>query len=262
MLDILDFGMASEGLQRRGWKYKDRCCSLVMFCFIIIISIITSISTTKASTPTPQPARQHISLLDSLLSSLFHAINTSNTFTMFTKTAISALLLAAGSSAAPTATPRDQPSATVPLTGVTHSVLAGLGGLRFDPDNVVAQVGDIVQFEFLPRNHSVAQSDFANPCQPLADGTGFFSGFNFPVQEGKSADVFQIVVEDDSKPIWYYCPQTVGSHCQNGMVGVINQNFDNPDFSLAKHRELAAQTDVSIVPAVQQGGVVEPNPNP
>jgi plastocyanin len=247
-------------------KYKDRWCSpVMMFCFIII-SIITSISTTKASTPTPQPPQQssrHTSLLDFFFSSLFHTINTPATFTMFTKTAISALLLlAAGSSAAPTATPRDQPSATVPLTGVTHSVSAGLGGLRFDPDNVVAQVGDIVQFEFLPRNHSVAQSDFANPCQPLADGTGFFSGFNFPVQEGKSADVFQIVVEDDSKPIWYYCPQTVGSHCQNGMVGVINQNFNNPDFSLAKHRELAAQTDVSIVPAVQQGGVVEPNPNP
>ena len=46
------------------------------------------------------------------------------------------------------------------------------------------------------------------------------------------------------------------------MVGVINQNFDDPNFSLAKHRELAAKTDISIVPAVQQGGIVIPNPNP
>lgn len=163
--------------------------------------------------------------------------------------------------AAPTATVGDQPSSTVALTGVTHSVSAGLGGLNFDPNNVVAQIGDIVQWEFLPANHSVAQSSFSEPCEPLADGTGFFPGFQFAVAEGESDLVFQIVVESE-KPIWYYCPQTTGNHCQKGMVGVINQNFDDPAFSLARHKELAALTNVSVVPPYIQGGEVIENPNP
>ncbi|CAH0000205.1 unnamed protein product [Clonostachys byssicola] len=165
------------------------------------------------------------------------------------------------SAAAPTETIRDTQTPTVPLTGVTHSVVAGLGGLRFEPDNVVAQVGDIVQYEFLPMNHAVAQSSFGEPCKPLADGTGFYSGFNFPSQQGKNPNVFQIVV-NDTKPIWYYCPQQNGNHCQKGMVGVINQNFNDPNFSLAKHRDLAALTGTSVIPPVVQGGSIKPNPNP
>ncbi|CAM1503567.1 Fc.00g011580.m01.CDS01 [Cosmosporella sp. VM-42] len=177
------------------------------------------------------------------------------------KSLSAALLLAASTSAAPTNTIRSTPDATVPLTGVTHSVVAGLGGLRFDPDNVVAEVGDVVEWHFLPKNHSVAQSSFAEPCQELADGTSFYSGFNFATMEGQSANVFQIVVED-KKPIWYYCAQQNGNHCQNGMSGVINQNFDNQDFSLRRYKEVAAGTGVSEIPAVVQGGLVIPNPNP
>ncbi|KAH7014987.1 plastocyanin-like domain-containing protein [Ilyonectria destructans] len=172
-----------------------------------------------------------------------------------------ALLLAASVSAAPTPTTYDYPDGTVELTGVTHSVVAGLGGLRFDPDNVVAQIGDIVEWHFLKVNHSIAESSFAEPCKPLDDGTGFFSGFNFFIQDGQAPNVFQIVVVDKF-PIWYYCPQTTGNHCQNGMAGVINQNFDNQDFSLRRYKEVAATTGVSIVPPYQQGGAVIPNPNP
>ncbi|UNI15377.1 hypothetical protein JDV02_001914 [Purpureocillium takamizusanense] len=175
------------------------------------------------------------------------------------------LSLVVSVSAAPTATVRSEYSRTVPLTGVTHSVVAGISG-GFDPDNVVAEIGDTVEWHFLPNNRSVAQSSFAEPCQPLVDhGTssysGFFAGFNFATQEGQSPYVFQIVVED-KYPIWYYCPQQVGSHCQNGAVGVINQNYDNPAFSLRKHKELASQTCASVVPPEQCGGIIMPNPNP
>ncbi|KAH7122936.1 plastocyanin-like domain-containing protein [Dactylonectria macrodidyma] len=182
---------------------------------------------------------------------------------MFSFKAISAaLLLVASVAAAPTSTTYDYPDGTVTLTGVTHSVVAGLAGLRFDPDNVVAEVGDIVEWHFLKVNHSIAESSFAEPCKPVADGTGFFSGFNFFVpEEGQSENVFQIVVVDKF-PIWYYCPQTKGDHCQNGMAGVINQNFDNQDFSLRRYKEVAATTGKSIVPDYEQGGAVIPNPNP
>ncbi|KFA46220.1 hypothetical protein S40293_07172 [Stachybotrys chartarum IBT 40293] len=182
---------------------------------------------------------------------------------MFTIKSLAATLLLLGSaSAAPTRTTRTTPSTTVALTGVTHSVVAGLGGLRFDPDNVVAAVGDVVEWHFLPRNHSVVQSSYADPCIPLPDSAGFSSGFSFATAEGQSDQVFQIVVED-ARPMWYYCSQTVGAHCQNGMVGVINQNFDSQDFTLAKYRQAAAETDTSVTPpSLLQGGTVLPNPNP
>jgi plastocyanin len=156
------------------------------------------------------------------------------------------------------ACPADAPSKTASLTGVRHTVAVGRGGLKFDPDNVVAEIGDIVEWHYLPANHSVVQSSFAKPCQP-EDENAIFSGF-FPVTEGQSPEVFQIVVEDKT-PIWYYCAQTKGNHCQSGMVGVINQNFDSPN-TLAKYRELAAQTKVSTALAKVQGGSRIPNPNP
>ncbi|KAL7907315.1 hypothetical protein GGI35DRAFT_456019 [Trichoderma velutinum] len=170
-------------------------------------------------------------------------------------------------SALPKGTPTEGnrlPSRTF-LTGVTHSVVVGRGGLHFDPENVVAQIGDTVEWHFTAANHSLAQSDFAHPCKPLADGTGFFAGFNFVTAEGQNPNVYQITVVDNS-PIWYYCPQTKGNHCQTGqMVGVINQNFDG-DKTLANQKVIAAGTGVSIVPPTIQGGKVggfqRANPNP
>lgn len=162
---------------------------------------------------------------------------------------------------APTACDADTkaPSKTYTQPRVTHSVVAGRGGLKFDPDNIVAEIGEVVEFHFTPRNHSVVESSFGNPCQPK-DATSFFSGF-FPVAEGQSPEVFQIVVKDKN-PIWFYCAQNTGNHCQAGMTGVVNQRFDS-QFTLARHRELAAA--VKVPSGVQngiQGGARIPNPNP
>lgn len=182
---------------------------------------------------------------------------------MFANMSTAFLLAAAataGVSAVPTATRGNMLSGTVTLTGVTHSVVAGLGGLKFDPANVVAEVGDVVQFTFLPKNHSVTQSSFGAPCQPLANGAGFFSGFKFATQDGRLApDVFQLVVKD-AAPIWYYCAQPNGQHCTNGMSGVINQNFDGPN-TLAAYQQAAKGAD-TVVPPVVQGGKTLSNPNP
>ncbi|KAH6654474.1 extracellular serine-rich protein [Truncatella angustata] len=184
---------------------------------------------------------------------------------MFTKTVAVAFLIAAAS-AAPTSTSGSRlPSRTVPLTGVTHTVAAGRGALSFEPSNIVANIGDVVEWHFAPQNHSVAQSSFGEPCKPLTDAAGaevgFFSGFNFAVPAGQSNSVFQITVED-AKPIWFYCSQTKGNHCQSGMTGVVNQNFNSPN-TLAAYNQLAKVSGVSVSPAVQQplGGVIA-NPNP
>ncbi|KAK6513142.1 hypothetical protein TWF506_009308 [Arthrobotrys conoides] len=168
-------------------------------------------------------------------------------------------------SAAPTPTKNDITARQVAPSGATHSVVVGRGGLRFDPENIVAYPGDVVEFHYLPRNHSVAQSNFANPCQPIGP-TAFFSGF-VPIAEGQAPDVFQITIEDRN-PIWFYCSQTTGNHCQSGMSGVINQNFDSNEFTLARYKANAAEIGgVSTSPeVVGYGGNlnarVVPNPNP
>ncbi|KZS86726.1 hypothetical protein SISNIDRAFT_396866, partial [Sistotremastrum niveocremeum HHB9708] len=101
----------------------------------------------------------------------------------------------------------------------------GENPLTFSPDNVVAAEGDIIQFVFdgSPGQHSVVQSDFENPCQPL-DG-GFNSGF-VDVAAGFSGpfQVYELQVKNASAPIWFYCAQiTPEPHCPGGMSGVINQ---------------------------------------
>jgi len=175
-----------------------------------------------------------------------------------------------GSSSAPAAsTPTYNSGASkvapVDSSVVTHRVTAGFNGLNFEPNNIVANVGEIVEVKFLPKNHSFAQSSFGEPCKPLTDDSGneigFFAGFDFVTADGKLApDVFQIEITD-TNPIWFYCPQTDGNHCQMGMAGVINQDFSS-DNTLAKYIAAAALTGTSVVPSTIQGGQEFINPNP
>jgi plastocyanin len=50
------------------------------------------------------------------------------------------------------------------------------GNFAFDPDNVTAAKGDMLEYHFHGLNHSVVAGDFKNPCQPAKSG-GFNSGF-------------------------------------------------------------------------------------
>ncbi|KAK8190101.1 uncharacterized protein BKA78DRAFT_296357 [Phyllosticta capitalensis] len=114
--------------------------------------------------------------------------------------------------------------------------------LAFYPDDVQAPVGSFVQFQFHPnvrmmtaafgsvegglilplfvQNHSVVESTFDAPCQPINSKDAFFSGF-MPTTVAASNGIlaFTIKITDD-RPRWYYCSQ--GKHCQKGMVGAIN----------------------------------------
>jgi plastocyanin len=177
----------------------------------------------------------------------------------------SLLALAAATLPLVTAAPALNPPATLTETSprITHTVVAGRPGLRFDPENIVAEVGSIVEFHFLQLNHSVAEAAFAAPCVPK-DAASFFSGF-FPVPSNpdmstsQSKEVFQIEVKDDN-PIWFYCPQA--RHCQSSMVGVVNQEFDTGK-TLDVFRSAAARVQgLSGMQAAVQGGVRRENPNP
>ncbi|KAF2849380.1 hypothetical protein T440DRAFT_469478 [Plenodomus tracheiphilus IPT5] len=156
------------------------------------------------------------------------------------------------------------PASEVHSTGITHRVFAGSttanGGLHFEPENVVAEPGDLMEFHFLPKNHTFTQSSFDKPCEPLADGSSIFSGFNFNTTMGEAPNVFTFMVKDKN-PLWYYCSQTVGNHCQMGMSGVINQNFDS-DKTLEKYKEMAKNAvtkQPSADPKASQGGYILPN---
>jgi plastocyanin len=116
-------------------------------------------------------------------------------------------------------------------------VTVGEGGqLRYNPDTITAAVGSQVEFQYFGPAHSVVQADFNTPCSPFNNGAGFFAGMqttgtgpNVSVLSTKATRfqsnnclqplTFTITI-NDTKPIWFYC--AFPSHCQAGMVGVIN----------------------------------------
>lgn len=159
-----------------------------------------------------------------------------------------------GSSSSSAASSAPSPASTA--SGV-HEVDVGQNGFTFNPDTVNASTGDTVQFNFHPLNHSVVQSAFDKPCQPQQNG--IFSGF-MPVSSGQGNMTFTITINDTSKPIWLYCAQTAGSHCQSGMAMVINPPSSGQN-TLNAYKDAAKNTSTSTAPAVVQGGVVGPGSN-
>ncbi|KAI9782147.1 MAG: hypothetical protein M1816_001981 [Peltula sp. TS41687] len=151
------------------------------------------------------------------------------------------------------ATPTDGAAGTK-----VHVVKVGdvSGGLIFSPDNIKAAKGDMVQFQFYPRNHSVVQSTFDKPCEPLANNQagaqGFFSGFMPVNQSSTMQPAYSIMVNDTTKPIWFYCSQ--GRHCQQGMVGVINPPANNSSRTLESYKALAARAPQNLSPSQVGGG--------
>ncbi|KAH7336720.1 Cupredoxin, partial [Rhexocercosporidium sp. MPI-PUGE-AT-0058] len=129
----------------------------------------------------------------------------------------------------------------------------GKGGIVFNPNTATAAVGDVVEFHFYPKNHSVTQGDFDSPCGTGSVTNGFFSGY-VPSASEEASNVFQITIAD-TNPIWYYCSQ--GEHCASGMVGVINPPASGN--SLAAYMAAAAGSTKVTTPAQVQGGSLVSN---
>ncbi|KAJ7470830.1 hypothetical protein FB451DRAFT_1472477, partial [Mycena latifolia] len=103
-----------------------------------------------------------------------------------------------------------------------HIIKVGADSLNFTPSNISASIGDIVTFEFHPKNHTVTQSSVMNPCKPLAQTSatgqvGFKSGF-IPVSATETMfPTFNITI-NDTAPIWGYCGQQGPPvHCTEGI---------------------------------------------
>jgi len=110
--------------------------------------------------------------------------------------------------------------AALPLAlAVTHDVTVGAAGmLEYNPSFITAMQGDIVQFTFMPKNHTVTQSSFAAPCVPLSGG--ITSGFMPVAADATSFPTFSLTVTNATTPLWFHCEQT--GHCGKGMVFAIN----------------------------------------
>jgi len=135
---------------------------------------------------------------------------------------------------------------------VTHVVQVGKDGLRYTPPFITAVPGDYVQFEFFALNHTLVQSSFNKPCEPI-DEHGIFAGFQ-PTDINKNTTglvtfktaSFEVGTD---QPLWFYCAQA--KHCQQGMTFAINP----PPGSVEKFNEVAATKENNIAPYGGPNGV-------
>jgi plastocyanin len=124
-------------------------------------------------------------------------------------------------------------------------------GLTFDPTSVTAAEGDVVQFEFVAKNHTVTQSTFAVPCEKMTTPTeGVDSGY-VPVANGTTAfPTWSFTVNNASAPLWFYCAQT--GHCAKGMVFAINPTA-NKSFAAFQAAAMASTTTSSASGSAASG---------
>ncbi|KAL0947458.1 hypothetical protein HGRIS_013565 [Hohenbuehelia grisea] len=139
-------------------------------------------------------------------------------------------------SAAPSA------SASSAATQDHRVIVGGPNKLLYDPQNITAQVGDTITFEFHQKNHTVTASSFAQPCRALSltsltGELGFDSGF-VPVADTATTFPTWTIQVNDTKPIWAYCRQ--GNHCGQGMVFSVNAVESGPN-NFAAFQEKAKQ---------------------
>lgn len=110
----------------------------------------------------------------------------------------------------------------------THTIKVGSkeDPHQYSPSNIDAGVGDVVVFEFYPRNHSVVQAEYGAPCVP-AEGDIFYSGRfdKFNEKNGHlvgDPPTWNLTI-NSTEPIFFYCT-AIDSCIKNGMVGAINPN--------------------------------------
>ncbi|KAF5319940.1 hypothetical protein D9611_011032 [Ephemerocybe angulata] len=105
------------------------------------------------------------------------------------------------------------------VLGATFTVTVGNNAsLLYEPSSVMAKAGDVIEFEFTSKNHTVTQSTFDKPCVAKADGVN--SGFQLVPAGTTIFPKWSITVQNDTAPLWFFCAQA--PHCSKGMVFAIN----------------------------------------
>jgi len=132
--------------------------------------------------------------------------------------------------------------------GATHDVQVGgpEGALVFQPEAIFAAAGDQVVFHFNPKNHTVTQSSFADPCGRKENG--FTSGFQPVAADAVDKPTYTLTV-NDTQPIWVYCAQaarTPNSHCGKGMVFAVNCGADGAPNSFTNFKNSALAVGAAL----------------
>ncbi|OCH90589.1 hypothetical protein OBBRIDRAFT_793143 [Obba rivulosa] len=99
------------------------------------------------------------------------------------------------------------------------------GSLVFQPQEVHAELGDAVIFNFTLGNHTATESSFAQPCTPINESITPMNGFdsNFRLAgNGSNPSILPvpILIQNVNTTFWFYDVNT----CGEGGVGVINAN--------------------------------------
>jgi plastocyanin len=79
--------------------------------------------------------------------------------------------------------------------------------LGYSPESIKAAVGDVVQFNFMQKNHTVTQSTFAEPCKKMQGGID--SGF-MPNPNGDPGVTFNMTVNSTDPMCKFRKPYSVG----------------------------------------------------
>jgi len=127
--------------------------------------------------------------------------------------------------------------------------------LVFNPTNLTGVANnDIVNFQFVTKNHSVTQSTFAAPCTAAGVSSGFQDVSN---PAGPTFPTWSITVENASAPLWFFCAQTTtnSTHCQAGMVFAINPTAAK-NFTAFQQAAIASNLTAPAVGENPSGSVI------
>ncbi|KAB8302973.1 hypothetical protein EYC80_006284 [Monilinia laxa] len=133
-----------------------------------------------------------------------------------------------------------------------HTVVVGSSNtslLLFTPQEITAQPGDKVEFQFSQRNHTVTQSVFESPCEPIANAIN--SGF-VPTAANQSMVTTFTMTVNSTALMFMYCAQ--GKHCQAEMVLTINASNGTQNFGT--YKAAAAKAAKNVPAAKVSGGVL------
>ncbi|KAK4129546.1 hypothetical protein N657DRAFT_82930 [Parathielavia appendiculata] len=126
-----------------------------------------------------------------------------------------------------TSTPSGSSSASSSSAGpATITIAVGANGHVFTPQEVKANVGDIIRFNFYPGGHRVVRAEFGWPCIPYEyanlNEQGFDSGTFTPQVVSNNPPNYQVRI-NDTEPLFFYCAAP-HSCIDYHMIGVINPN--------------------------------------
>ncbi|KAJ7702267.1 Cupredoxin [Mycena rosella] len=132
--------------------------------------------------------------------------------------------------------------AVIPVrSAVIQVTVGGTGVIAYTPNQVTANIGDVIEFTFAQKNHTVTQSTLASPCTPLEGG--FDSGFVPVAADATDFPLAQLTVKDLNST-WVFCRQA--GHCAQGMVFAVNPGANFAAFQAAATGNASTTTSSAL----------------